>query len=92
MVVHGRSPAFEGSDGQPYSVAIETEESEGHWTSYLVFVRWAQIGSSIMGHMETGDLAVGSSEREARAALEALHLTGVKEILDQELARREAEG
>ena len=92
--VHGRAPAFEGADGQPYTAAIETEPSDGQagsWTAYLVFVRWAQSGTTIMGHLETGDLADGATEAEARAALEALPLASVKEILDQEIARRAAE-
>lgn len=92
--VHGRAPAFEGSDGQPYTAGVETEESEtrpGAWVGYLVFVRWAQTGSSVMGHLETGDLSEGATEADARAALDALPLASVKEILDQEIARRAAE-
>ena len=78
--VHGRAPAFEGADGQPYTVAVEAEPSEGRageWAAYLVFVRWAQSGTTIMGHLETGDLAQGATEAEARAALEALPLASV---------------
>ena len=89
--VHGRAAAFEGSDGEPYTAAVEAEHSDqdpGRWVAYLVFVRWAQSGTAIMGHLETGDLAEGGSEAEARAALEALPLQSVKEILDQEIARR----
>ena len=92
--VHGRAPGFEGSDGQPYTAGIETERSDtrpGEWNGYLVFVRWAQSGTTIMGHLETGDLCAGATEAEARAALEALPLVSVKEILDQEIARRAAE-
>ena len=92
--VHGRAPAFEGSDGQPYTAAIETERAEGEaeqWVAYLVFLRWAQTGSTVMGHVETGDLTGAPTEEEARAALEALPLTAVKVILDQEIARRAAE-
>jgi hypothetical protein len=92
--VHGRAPAFEGADGEPYTAAIEVdrpEEDAGRWTAYLIFLRWAQTGSTIMGHLETGDLAEGGTEEEARAALEALPLTSVREILDQEIARRAAE-
>ena len=92
--VHGRAPAFEGPDGQPYTAAVETERAEGAaggWVAYLVFLRWAQNGSTVMGHLETGDLTGAATEREARAALEALPLGSVKEILDQEIARRSAE-
>lgn len=92
--VHGRAAGFEGADGQPYTVAIEAERAEGEaeeWVAYLVFLRWAQTGSSVMGHLETRDLTSAPTEREARAALEALPLSSVKVILDQEIARRAAE-
>lgn len=93
VAVHGRAAAFEGVDGQPYTAAVEAERSEdsGEWVAYLVFLRWAQTGSSVMGHLETGDLTGAPIEQEARAALEALPLASVKEILDQEIARRSAE-
>ena len=90
--VHGRAPAFEGSDGQPYTAAIETDHTEGApepWAAYLVFVRWAQTGSAIMGHLETGDLVTGGSEAEVRAGLEALPLARVKAILDAEIQRKQ---
>ena len=88
--VHGRAPAFEGSDGEPYTVAIEVERGENGegWGAYLIFLRWSQTGSAVMGHLETQDLARGASEMEARHALEALSLTRVGEILEQEITRR----
>jgi len=89
--VHGRAPAFEGSDGEPYTVAIETEPEADGWAAYLVFVRWARTGSAIMGHLETGDLATGASEAEARAGLEALPLPRVREILDETIRRKQSE-
>src|SRR5690606_22402709 len=86
----GRAAAFEGSDGEPYTVAIETEPAEdgSRWAGYLVFLRWSQTGSAVMGHLETGDLASGQSEAEARSLLEALPLQRVREILNDEIARR----
>lgn len=91
--VHGRAAAFEGGDGEPYTVAMETELSEegGSWVGYLIFLRWSQTGSAVMGHMETGDLARGRTETEARGALEALPLGRVREILEEEIARRRRE-
>jgi hypothetical protein len=92
--VHGRAPAFEGVDGQPYTPAIETEHGGGGpepWAAYLVFVRWAQNGSAVMGHVETDDLAAGSSEAEAVARLEAFALSRVKEILDETIQRKQRE-
>ena len=91
--VHGRAPAFEGSDGQPYTVAVETERAEqgGGWVAYLVFLRWAATGSAIMGHVETGDLASGASEADARAAVEALPLSRVRQLLDETIAAKQRE-
>lgn len=91
--VHGRAPAFEGSDGEPYTPAIETEELEdgSGWAAYLVFVRWARTGTAVMGHLETPDLAVAPEEARARAELEALPLTRVKEVLDETIQRKRSE-
>lgn len=90
--VHGRAPGFDATDGQPYTAAVEAERADdGGWVAYLVFLRWAQTGSAVMGHLETGDLARGASEAEARAALEAFPLPRVKEILEETIARRQAE-
>lgn len=91
--VHGRAPAFEGSDGEPYTPAIEVERAEGgdRWAAYLVFVRWARTGSAIMGHVETGDLAEAPTQEEAVAVLEALPLTRVKAILDETIEAKRSE-
>ena len=92
--VHGRAAAFEGSDGEPYTVAVETDESGdpgAPWAAYLVFVRWARTGTAIMGHLETGDLAAAATEAEARALLEALPLERVREILDDTIRRKREE-
>ena len=91
--VHGRAAAFEGSDGEPYTAAIETDRADegSGWVGYLIFLRWSQTGSAVMGHVETGDLARGSSETEARGQLVALPLRRVWEILEEEIARRRNE-
>lgn len=87
--VHGRAPGFEGSDGEPYTVAIEAERGEGDaWVAYLVFLRWSQTGSAVMGHLETADLERGPTEQAARSALEAYPLQRVREVLEAEIARR----
>lgn len=91
--VHGRAPAFEGVDGQPYTVAVETDSTddpEEPWAAYLVFLRWSQTGSAVMGHLETADLAWGRTEAEARNVLEALPLARVREILDATIRARES--
>lgn len=87
--VYGRAAAFHGCDGQPYTVAVETEKSDDEsWAAYLVFLRWAGSGSAVMGHLETGDLVSAATEGEARAKLEELPLAHVKELLDETIKHR----
>lgn len=91
--VHGRAPAFEGADGEPYTVAVEAEHTAGAaepWAAYLVFVRWARTGTAVMGHLETGDLVTGASEAEVRDALGALPLARVREILDGTIRHKQS--
>lgn len=88
---HDRVPAFEGSDGQPYSVDIDTEETGDParpWASFLVFVRWAETGAGIMGHVTSGDVAYGATEDDARTAALELTLYQLKAELDQAIERR----
>ena len=54
--IHERPPAFEGSDGFPYTVSAEIETSkdlEAPYIVYLVFPRWASTGLGITGHLQT---------------------------------------
>jgi hypothetical protein len=91
---HDRVPAFEGSDGQPYTVDIdaeETGESDRPWAAFLIFVRWAATGAGIMGHVETGDVAWGATEDEARMAALDLTLFELKAELDAAIRRKEEE-
>jgi hypothetical protein len=91
--VHGRAPGFEGADGCAYTAAVETEpadDGDDAWVGYVVFVRWAAEVSAIMGHVETGDLTRARSREAARAAVEALPLTRVKDELDAALERKRA--
>lgn len=86
---HDRVPAFEGSDGEPYTVDIDTEETpEGDWVAFLVFVRWAATGAGIMGHVTSADVARGGSEEEVREAALELTLYELKTELDRAIARR----
>ena len=94
LAVHGRAAAFQGADGEPYTVAVDCDASEdpdAPWTGYLVFVRWAQTGTAVMGHLETDDLVAGATEQEARGALDALPLPEVQRILDETIRRRRAD-
>lgn len=91
MELHTRPPAFEGADGQPYTVDVDTEanEDEEHrWAAFLVFLRWAGTGAGIMDHLESGDVAYGATEEEARHGALALSLYEVKAELDAAIERR----
>jgi hypothetical protein len=93
QAVHGRAAAFEGCDGEPYTVGVETDESGdpgAPFSAYLVFVRWAQTGTAVMGHLETDDILTAASEDEARAAAETLTLAQARVILDETIRRRAA--
>jgi hypothetical protein len=88
---HDRVPAFEGSDGQPYTVDIDTEETGDParpWAAFLVFVRWAATGAGIMGHVTSEDVAWGGTEHEAREAALELTLYELKAALDGAIERR----
>jgi hypothetical protein len=89
--VHNRVPAFEGSDGQPYTVDVDVEETgdaERPFVAFLVFIRWAATGAGIMDHTESRDMASGRSEEEVRNAALELSLYEVKTELDAAIARR----
>jgi hypothetical protein len=91
---HDRVPAFEGSDGQPYTVDVDIEETgdrERPFAAFLVFIRWAATGAGIMDHVESGDVAFGGSEEAARLAALDLSLFEVKAELDAAIGRRRAD-
>jgi hypothetical protein len=88
---HDRVPAFEGSDGQPYTVDIDVvagDDVEPRHAAFLLFIRWAATGAGIMDHVESGDIAFGATEQEARQAALELSLYEVKAELDAAIARR----
>lgn len=88
---HDRVPAFEGSDGQPYTVDIDTEQVEdagNTFAAFFIFIRWAATGAGIMDHLESGDVAHGSSEEDARRAALDLTLYEIRAELDAAIARR----
>lgn len=87
---HTRVPAFEGADAQPYTVDVDTEpaaEGDAH-VAFLIFVRWAATGAGIMDHLESGDVAVGATEADARRGALELSLYEVKAELDRAIERR----
>jgi hypothetical protein len=94
MEKHGRVPAFDGADGQPYTVDIDVEEdgenAAAPFVSFLVFIRWAATGAGIMDHLESGDIARGATEDEARQGALDLSLYEIKAELDAAIERRRA--
>ena len=86
IAVHDRPAAFEGRDGLSYSVSIEaddTGEAAAPFGAYIVFVRWGRGDPRVTGHLETGFLARGATEAEARAAVGAIPLAEAKRLLDE---------
>lgn len=91
---HNRPPAFEGADGQPYTVDVDTEATNDParpFAAFFVFLRWAATGAGIMEHVETGNVAYGGTESDARAAALELSLYEIKEELDQAIRRKKTE-
>jgi hypothetical protein len=88
---HERAPAFGGTDGNAYSVAIwvdEEPDERGRYGAALLFVRWSEAGDRAIGHVETEPMAWGRSREEASARLEALSLFDVKAALDAAIHAR----
>jgi hypothetical protein len=89
--VHSRPPAFEASDGHPYTVSIEVERTanlHAPHSGYLVFPRWAQTGVGIVGHLESPTLVEARSGEEARERLGELPLHEVQRLLEEAVERR----
>jgi hypothetical protein len=83
---HDRPPAFEGSDGHPYTVSMEADRTgdlRKPYLGYLVFPRWAETGVGIIGHRETPTLSSGVSKEEALGALRAMSLHEVQAALER---------
>jgi hypothetical protein len=94
MAVHDRPAAFEGSDRASYSVEIVTDisdEKDGSFGAYLLFVRWREGDPVASGHLETEFLAFASTEDEARKIVGAMPLNEVKLRLDQLIKARQTE-
>jgi hypothetical protein len=87
--LHNRVPAFEGIDGQPYTVDVDLEAAaDGGYAAFLIFVRWAATGAGIMDHVESRDVAMGATEEDARRAALELSLYEVKAELDAAIQRK----
>jgi hypothetical protein len=94
MAVHDRPAAFEGSDRASYSVEIVTDisdEKDGAFGAYLLFVRWREGDPVASGHLETEFLAFADTEDEARKMVGAMPLNEVKRHLDELIKARQKE-
>ena len=88
--VHDRPPAYDGSDGHPYTVSIETERTgnlKAPVAGFLVFPRWAETGVGIVGHVESPTLVECHTIEEAADALARLTLLEVQDILESAIHR-----
>ena len=92
--LHERPPAFEGSDGHPYTVSVEVEKTADlrhPWRGFLVFPRWAETGVGIVGHVETPTMWSGRRREDVTAAAGETPLIEVQALLEAALRREEQE-
>ncbi len=90
--VHGRPPAFEGSDGRAYSAGLFSDDDPdagGQFGASLLFVRWSQ-DQQPDGHLESDYIARAAHPAQAEAAVGRMTLMEVKEMLENLIARRDA--
>lgn len=92
--LHQRPPAFGGSDGRAYSVAVlvaDAPDAEGRYGAGLLFVRWSPSGDAPDGHVETDWVVYGATPAEAKRAVQALTLQELKDHLDRAVRARQQE-
>jgi hypothetical protein len=88
--VHGRPPAFEGSDGRAYSAGIFSEDDpgpDGTFGAALLFIRWSPTNEPD-GHLESDYLARAADPAAAETAVGRMTLQEVKAALDRLIAQR----
>ncbi|UCD24050.1 MAG: hypothetical protein JSW51_13630 [Gemmatimonadota bacterium] len=88
---HDRPPAFEGSDGRPYSVEIYVDDEpceDGRYGAAILFLHWSTDGEHVEGHLESGFLAYGDTADEARSTMQQLTLHEAKAQLEQLIETR----
>ncbi|MEK6769952.1 MAG: hypothetical protein AABY85_13335 [Gemmatimonadota bacterium] len=88
VVVHGRPPAFEGSDGRSYSVGVFSDDdpdAAGAYGASLLFIRWSKDNEPD-GHLESDYLARAKDPAAAEAEVGGMTLAEVKNALDMLIA------
>ena len=94
--VHKRPPAFEGCDGHPYTVSLETERTpdlRAPVAGYLVFPRWAVTGLGVIGHVESPFLWRGMTQGAVEAEAGQTPLQRIQRILNEAIvAQADPEG
>jgi hypothetical protein len=91
--VHDRPAAFEGPDGNSYSVELAAErvgpDGREAFGAYFLFLRWRRVGAQgVEGHLETDYLAWGPTVDAARNALGAMPLLQVRDVLYDMIAKQ----
>ena len=93
QAVHGRPPAFEGSDGRAYSAGVFSDDDPdpaGFYGASLLFIRWSN-DQQPDGHLESDYLARDRDAKRAEAVIGRMTLEQVKQTLDALIARRHEE-
>jgi hypothetical protein len=88
QAVHGRPPAFEGTDGRSYSAGIFSEDTpgpDGRYGAAVIFVRWS-ASNEPDGHLETGYLCHDADPTRAEQAVGRMTLLDAKRHLDELIA------
>ena len=88
---HARPPAFEGSDGQAYSVdvyIVEDDSAAARYAAALLFVQWSADGVEPVGHLETDYLAASDRRADVKKALYELPLHEVKDHLERLIGKK----
>lgn len=91
VAVHGRPPAFEGSDGRAYSAGVFSDDDPdgaGLFGASLLFIRWSPENEPD-GHLESDYLARAKDPAAAEAEVGGMTLAEVKRTLDLLIAARD---
>lgn len=94
QAVHGRAPAFEGSDARAYSVGVFSDDDpgpDGRYGAALIFIRWSDAQAP-EGHLESEYLAFATDPAAAEAEVGRMTLAEVKATLDRLIAVRAGRG